>query len=269
MRRREFLVAGAATGSAESVAAAQSRVRIDAYCTVGVDREYNLTAESLLRRMDAAGVSRAVIAPVDRQMVVLNREGNEFIRKTAGAHRTRLIPACSVNPWFGKAALDEFRRAAGAGARMLVLHPQVQGFQSNDELVFPLIEAAAKERMPTYIHTGPPGAATPFQIVDLAHRFPQALLIMGHCGATDFWNDAIVAAQAAPGIFLESSMARPFHFSNYMKAVGSKRGLMGSWAPLNDLEFEWEQMAKFLPETAWNDVFGGNLMGLLSQRGAL
>lgn len=37
---------------------------IDGYCTLGVDREYDLTESALLYGMDRAGVDRAVIAPV-------------------------------------------------------------------------------------------------------------------------------------------------------------------------------------------------------------
>jgi len=34
---------------------------IDGYCTLGVDREYDLTESALLAGMDAVGVARAVI----------------------------------------------------------------------------------------------------------------------------------------------------------------------------------------------------------------
>lgn len=239
---------------------------IDAYCTLGADREYDLTESALLRAMDAAGVERAVIAAVDRVLAVQNREGNEFLQRAAAAHPDRLIPSCSVNPWFGEAAVEELKRALDAGARMLVLHPFVQGFLANDELVWPLLEVAGAEVVPVYIHTGLPGNATPWHVVDLAQRFPTVDFIMGHCGATDFWNDVIEAGRAAPNIYLESSLARPFGFSRYIEALGSGKGMMGSYAPLNDLPFEWEQMRTALPPEAWSDVLGGTLRRLLERR---
>ncbi len=263
--RREFLGAAAAT-----VGAVQSPPRtetIDSYCSLGVDREYDLTAEQLVKAMDKSHVDRAVIAPVDRFLAVDNREGNDFILKAARGKR--LIAACGANPWYGRRAVEEFRRAAGKGARMLVFHPWIQGFQADDELVFPLMEAAATSKIPVYVHTGPPGNATPWQVTGLAERFPEADLIMGHCGATDFWNDVVLAAGKLPNLFLESSMARPFLFSGYVAAVGGKRGILGSWAPLNDLEFEWEQMRKFLPAEYWTDVAGGTIRRLLEKRGPL
>ena len=39
---------------------------IDGYCTIGVDREYDLTVDMLLEQMDQANVDRAVVAPLDR-----------------------------------------------------------------------------------------------------------------------------------------------------------------------------------------------------------
>jgi len=242
---------------------------IDGYCTLGTDREYDLTEAALLEALDAAEVGRAVIAPVDRCLAVANREGNDAMRQTASRHPERFIPSCSANPWYGSGAVEELRRAVGEGARMLVLHPAVQGYLANDELVWPVVEAAAGERVPVYIHTGPPGQATPWQVVDLAERFPQADLIVGHCGATDFWNDVVVAAQAADNVYLESSLARPFLFAGYLKQTGAARGIMGSYAPLNELTFEWEQMRLALPEEDIGAVCGGNLRRLLEKRGAL
>jgi predicted TIM-barrel fold metal-dependent hydrolase len=242
---------------------------IDGYVALGVDREYDLTPEDLIRTMDRSEVERAVIAPVDRCLAVDNREGNEFLAEAALDHADRLIPACSANPWYGEGAVVECRRAIEAGARMLVLHPFVQGYQANDELVWPLLEVAVGERVPVYVHTGMPGNATPWQVVDLAERFEGLDAIIGHCGATDFWNDVIEAAQASDRVYLESSLARPFQFSRYLEAAGQQKGIMGSFAPINEFRFEWGQMRGELPERMWDDVLGGNLQRLLEKRGAL
>jgi hypothetical protein len=234
-----------------------------------VDREYDLTAATLLQAMDAAGVERAVIVPPDRNLAVYNREGNDSVLRAAHEHPVRFIPACSVNPWYGPPAVEELRRALGEGARMFVLHPYVQGFAASDELIFPVLEEAGVQKVPVYIHTGTPGNSTPWQITELADRYPQVDFIMGHCGATDFWNDVINATTAAPNIYLESSMARPFNFAQYLTAVGKWRGVVGSGAPLNNFLFEWEQVRNFVPPEVLDVVAGENLAGLLAKRGPL
>lgn len=242
---------------------------IDAYCTLGVDREYDLTARALIDAMDAARVERAVVAPVDRALAVLNREGNEYVLSAVREFPGRLIAACAANPWYGAVAESEFRRALGEGARMLVLHPWVQGYQANDELVFPLLEIAARERVPVYIHTGQPGNSTPHQVSMLAARFVEVDFLMGHAGATDFWNDAVEAARMNANVYLESSLARPFQFAGYLEKLGAGKGITGSGAPLNDLVFEWEELRKHVRAEAWAQVTGGNLAALLSKRGDL
>ena len=78
---------------------------IDGYCTLGVDREYDLREQDLLAAMDAAGVERAVIAAVDRYLAVDNQAGNDMLLRAAAAHRDRFIASCTVSPWGGDGAV--------------------------------------------------------------------------------------------------------------------------------------------------------------------
>ena len=236
---------------------------------MGVDREYDLTEADLLRCMDASGVDRAMIAPPDRFLAVLNREGNADMIAAAARRPDRFVPCCSVNPWHAEGAADELKRSVAAGARMLVLHPFVQGYLANDELVWPILDAVAPENIPVYIHTGPPGNATPWQVADLAERYPEIDFILGHCGATDFWNDMVEAGKAATNVFFESSMARPFLFARYVQEIGVEKAIVGSAAPLNGMAFEWEQMREALPPAEFAPVYGANLQRLLEKRGPL
>jgi predicted TIM-barrel fold metal-dependent hydrolase len=165
--------------------------------------------------------------------------------------------------------VDELRRSLKAGARLIVLHPFVQGYLANDELLWPLLDALAGSPVPVYVHTGPPGNATPWQVVDLAERYTFLDFIMGHCGATDFWPDVIPAATAARNIYLESSLSRPFQFATYARTLGKHRCIMGSYAPLNELVMEWEHMRRHLPPAEWGDIYGGTLLRLLQKGGAI
>jgi hypothetical protein len=92
---------------------------------------------------------------------------------------------------------------------------------------------------------------------------------MGHCGATDFWSDVVVAAGTADNCYLETSLARPFSFAGYVQQLGGGKGLMGSFTPINDLVFEWEQMRRVLPPEEFAGVYGGNLARLLEKRAPL
>lgn len=211
---------------------------IDAQCNLGEGCRFRVSTRELLELMDANQVARAVVAPVDQFLAVYNREGNDYILGEARRHRERLLPLVTANPWFGPPALAEVRRGFEAGAAGLKLHPGVQGFQITDEIVWPLIDAAQAYGRPVYFHTGTPVTSMPLQLTELAQRFPEAKLIMGHMGFSDFWNDVADAAKGAPNIYLETSSHWPSFVVDMVRAVGSCRILYGSDHPMNVMSLE-------------------------------
>jgi predicted TIM-barrel fold metal-dependent hydrolase len=240
---------------------------IDGYVTLGSERETIYGADDLVRDLDLAGVDMAVAAPSDREIAVFNRAGNEAVAAAAESFPDRIIPACTVNPWYGRQAVDELARAAERGAKVLVLHPTIQGFLMNDDLADPVVAKAGDYHMPVYVHTGGHLYGGPWQLVDCALRFPGVTFVMGHAGATDFWNDVPYSGAFAANVFVEGSFARPFGFMNHLNAIGITRGIMGSSAPRNSLVFEWEQHRTYMPVETYGPVFGDNLAGLLGMKG--
>ena len=238
-------------------------MRTDGYCTLGVDREYDLDEAALLKAMDAAGVDRAIVGAAPRRMAVRNHEGNDFILRAAAANPSRFIPTCTANPWLGGEAIEEARRAIGEGAQMLVLDPVVQGFGLGDDLAYPLIEAATDCGVPVYVHTGGYHHGTPAQLGLTARRFPRTTFIMGHCGSCDFKVDAVEVARGHPNIFAETSLTRSFGAVSLVEALGDRRVIMGSAAPLNDLVFEWRETIKLIPEQDHPGFYGGTIQSLL------
>jgi hypothetical protein len=71
-------------------------MHIDAYTTIGLEREYDLSAESLIRCLYKAHVDRAIIAPVESKIAVYNRQGNDEMFRAAREHPDRLIATCTV-----------------------------------------------------------------------------------------------------------------------------------------------------------------------------
>jgi predicted TIM-barrel fold metal-dependent hydrolase len=242
---------------------------IDGYCTVGPDREYDLSVEDLLRALDHAGVDRAVIGGVPRCMAVANREGNEFIRAAAAAHAGRLIPTCTATPWLGAAGVREVERAVGAGARMLVLDPTVQGFSLADNAAGALFEAAGALDTPVYIHTGGYQYGTPCQLGMAADRFPGTVFVMGHAGSTDFKVDAVEVARARGNVYVETSLTRSFGAVSLVGELGDGRVVMGSAAPLNDLVFEWRQTLAMLSREQAPGFYGGTVASLVGAEPAV
>ncbi len=242
-------------------------MKIDCYVTLGTERETVYRADELVRDLDSAGVDMALAAPADREITVFNRSGNTFIQAGANKFPDRIIPACTVNPWYGAEGVEEMVRAFEHGAKMLVLNPTIQGFLINDELVNPLINKAQEFGMPVYVHTGPHLYGAPWQLVDCAMRFPEVIFIMGHAGATDYWNDVPYSGKFASNVYIEGSFARPFTYKSHVLAVGVEKAIMGSSAPRNNLVFEWEQYSAELDGEEYRGIFGDNLARILHLEG--
>lgn len=241
-------------------------VIIDAYCTLGNERETRLDASQLLGMMDRANIDRAVIAPEDREIAVANTGGNNRILEIARRHPDRLVPVCAVNPWSAETGCNELRRAIDAGARMLVLAPALQGFCLGDELSDELMGAAGRLEIPVYVHTGPHSAAIPSQLVLVASRHPQTNFILGHCGSTDFVADMRAVFEcASENLWYDLSLVRPFLAADLADMVSPSRLIFGSMAPRSDPAFELCYLDKYLPVAEYPQIFGGNIAGLLEQ----
>lgn len=162
--------------------------------------------------METANVEFAILCPMDKYMAVANREGNEYIMREVKSHPDRFAGMASVNPWFGRAAVEELRRALESGLTGVKIHPLFQGFRLADPIVYPLLEIAKEYDVPVYVHTGTAGIAEPFHAAELARKFPAVNFIMGHAGASDYYNDTVRALEFVKNLWIETSRNGPGNF---------------------------------------------------------
>src|SRR5437764_14827608 len=98
---------------------------IDAHVALGEEHHLQLSEAELLRRMDDSAISLAIARPLGSDLAVHNRRGND--RVLGAGPRVRAL--ATANPWYGREALDELKRAHAARAVGLYLHPSRQAFQ--------------------------------------------------------------------------------------------------------------------------------------------
>ncbi|MCC6679940.1 MAG: amidohydrolase family protein [Phycisphaeraceae bacterium] len=238
---------------------------IDGYCTPGTERELQIHADDLQAALRGAGVSRAVIAPQDREICVDNVTGNDRILSLAARYDGWFIPACTINPWYGDAGIRELRRAVARGSRMLVLSPALQGFILSDEVTDPLIAAAGELRIAVYVHTGPHSSAAPTQLALVAARHPDVQFIMGHCGSTDYAHDMpAVLALGLNNLWYEISLVRPWAVARYGQLMGDDRLIFASSAPRNDPATELNLLNIHWPIREHPGTYANNLRRLLA-----
>lgn len=152
---------------------------------------------------------------------------NEFVAECVARHPDTFLGFASVDPWRGRAAVAELRRAiTDLGLVGLKLHPSAQGFAPNDRRFYPLYEAAAELDVPVLFHTGTtglgaglPGGAgiklgysRPILLDDVAADFPQLAIVAAHPSWP--WQDEMLAvAQHKTNVWLDLSGWSPRRWS--------------------------------------------------------
>jgi uncharacterized protein len=108
---------------------------------------------------------------------------NDMVLAAAAGSDGLLVPFCRVNPHTD--AVSEARRALGAGARGIKLHPRAEQFTLDHHSVRDLMALAHERSLPVLIHAGRGIPALGLHAVDLAEEFPNARLILAHAAISD------------------------------------------------------------------------------------
>lgn len=224
------------------------------------EREGRLDVDGLLAEMDSWGIERAAVAAPDRFVAVDNEEGNRLLERIAHEHRDRIVGLASANPWYGSRAVAELGRAFDAGLAGLYLNPGRQGFQLSESLVDPLVEVCARFSRAVYASTGTPGFAMPFQLAELARRFPAVRFVMGHAGWTDFSGyDNVPAAEQAQNVLVDTSCTIGSVVAATLAALGPARVIFCSAYPRSRAAVELAKLRRLeWDERTWRLVTGEN-----------
>ncbi len=157
------------------------------------------TVPNLLEEMDAMRVEQALILPIKLGLPFgdnLTEQWRSAIDAAQAGHS--LICGFSVQPG-GEQSIEQMRRYAASGARVMKLHPTVQSFYPDDPAIMPLYEEAQRLGVVIFFHGGRAGIepesrhryALPRHYEAVLADFPQLQVILGHAGARD--NQAMLA----------------------------------------------------------------------------
>ncbi len=151
---------------------------------------------------------------------------NDLVSAIVRRHPKRFAFFAGVDPWKGKAAIDELERSVRhLGAVGAKFHPSLQDFYPSDERHFPLWEKAAELGIPCLFHTGTSGIgagtpggqgikldpARPIHLDVVAARFPQMRIIAAHFGWP--WHLELMAmALHKRNVYLELSGWSPRYY---------------------------------------------------------
>ena len=240
------------------------------------------SVDELLREMDAAGVSRAVLLGWYWETPATCAWQNRFYAECVRAHPDRLSAFATVHPAAGRdATLGEIRRSHSEGLIGLgELSPHSQGVPIDDPVLAEVLRLAGELRMPVNLHVTDPASRpypgrieTPLRdFVRLAGNFPSTNFILAHWGGLLPLTAAGANAATLPNIFYDTAASPLLYGADVwpraLAACGAECVLFGSDFPLNlypKLDAA-PRMARFIAEAraggAGAAVLGGNAVRL-------
>ena len=147
------------------------------------------------------------------EVCVVCSQPNSLTREAVKKYPGRLIGLVWVDPKNGAEAAGEVEKAVREwGFKGVKMHPLLDSFLPDDEVINPVMETARKLQAPILFHSGHPPWSLPWHFGNLADRFPDAKIILGHMGHGHivYINGSIEVASKHENIYLETS-GMPMH----------------------------------------------------------
>ncbi len=171
------------------------------------------------------------------------RRHNDLVYSAMQKYPGRMIGMFTVNPFYKKESLDEIQRNVDRGMVGLKVYYQ---YKINDPLFNPIIEKMIDLNMITLMHaeatlgTGGyrmkydkkrvPNTSIPEDFVDMAKRYPEAMLQYAHLGGGPDWEYACKVLKHSPNVYVDASGSNGEEFivDFAIKEVGVERILYGT-----------------------------------------
>lgn len=206
----------------------------DAHAHIGVDKDgRGMTAAGMKERMDATGVDRTIVFPLNDPNAHDDFSGpNDVVWDAYEQHPDRFVPFFRLNPH--KNYETEFSRCVERGFSGLKLHPVSQVFELDDERVVKLFEMAAGADLPVLIHSGFAMQRIVEPLLPTIQRLPDLRLILGHCAMVEVLEATRVFSDY-PNVLFETSVVRAKDLYVLFRSLESSRVCYGSDIPYGDL----------------------------------
>jgi uncharacterized protein len=206
----------------------------DAHAHIGADVDgRTMTADGMRDRMDAAGVERSIVFPLNDPNARDDYSGpNDVVWSAYEEYPSAFVPFFRLNPH-----LDydrEFARCVERGFAGLKLHPVSQEFELDDPRVVRLLGMAAEGDLPVLIHTGFAMQRIVEPLLPTVEAHPELRLILGHCAMVEVLS-AARAFEGHPNVMFETSVVQAKDLYELCSSVDSSRICFGSDIPYGDL----------------------------------
>ena len=206
----------------------------DAHAHIGADVDgRTMTADGMRDRMEAAGVQRSIVFPLNDPNARDDYSGpNDVVWNAHEEHPGFFVPFFRLNPHLNYEA--EFGRCVERGFGGLKLHPVSQHFELDDPRVVRLFEMAAEADLPVLIHAGFAMQRIVEPLLPTIEALPELRLILGHAAMIEVL-DAVRAFEEHPNVLFETSVMRAKDLYVLFSSLDPSRICYGSDIPYGDL----------------------------------
>jgi len=206
----------------------------DAHAHIGADIDgRTMSAEGMSDRMEAAGVKKAIVFPLNDPNARDDYSGpNDVVWNAYEGHPGFFVPFFRLNPHRDYEA--EFERCVERGFMGLKLHPLSQQFELDDPRVVRLFGMAAEADLPVLIHAGFGMQRIVEPLVPTIEALPELRLILGHAAMIEVL-EAVRAFEGHPNVLFETSVVRAKDLYVLFSSLDPSRICYGSDIPYGDL----------------------------------
>lgn len=187
----------------------------------------NVEVEDHLASMDRYGIDKRCVSWWQPHNAP--DEGNLKIAEIVKKYPNRFMGFAVINPRWYQHAVDEVIRAKEElGMIGLKFHPAACQYHSDSPCLNKVMEKGTDLGFPMLFHCGADEYSNPRNLGNLAARFPEATIIMGHMGE-EAWFEGISTAAEYPNIILDTTGSfnwyRILNFA--IELVGEERIVFG------------------------------------------
>lgn len=185
----------------------------------------SINLNQLLNLMDQYSIEKAVVSALPNSLT------EEAVRK----HPDRITGLVRVNPHDPESPDIVEKALAEGGMKGVKLNPLFNNFLPDSEVVNPVMDVAAKHKVPVLIHSGHPPWSLPWSFERLADRYPDVTIVMAHMGHGHivYINGALDVAEDHPNIVVDTAgMTMHTKIREAVNRLGVDRVMYGSDTPL-------------------------------------
>ena len=176
--------------------------------------------ENMAKRYESMDMMGVLVSINSETSTGEKGDSTDYISEIVTSYPGRFIGFAAIDPWQGKASVEELERAVkDLSLRGLKLHPVQQAFHPNDEKFYPLYEKAMELNIPVLFHSGMAASGSGMAggggmklkysapipgMDDVAADFPHLTVIMAHPG-WPWIEEQIAVALHKPNVYLDLS----------------------------------------------------------------